>query len=1043
MGCGSSKVNEQQLPKIVVTPDVKRKYVGGGAILPQPPILPETILPHPVPPTTTKNEVLAGIGGKLTSLDKHADKTSIKEASNNVDDFTSGIFSEFNNRIVNGEVPKLPTIHEKGGLSSISKPSAVDKNAMLERLLRQQEAEEKMRTLDKDRQQNNLQDKLMERMKRKKSQQVVNNVTTVDSGDPIMNSGDLSLNLGLDQAPKPQAPVTKKEALYMKENISLFRDLETYAVNMERVDSTLFTFNKLMTDLLIEQLTDLEKVRILFHWITSQDLNAIKFPSEIPDDTPLGYLHSIKQDTKTYAALFLRLCRAAGIHCKQISGYLKGVGYQPDYKFRGKDDPFRGSWNGVLVDGQWRLIDTHWGARHVTEDDEIASNNWRTEYKYEEHYFLTDPDQLIATHFPDEPEWQLLPKVYSLTDFESTAKLWPLFYKLKLSLLSHGGGVVSTDNRGFVRIKLGVPSFARSEAKFKVELRTRNRQKEINGISLQQYIFHYSLANEEVVEAYVPTPGTFLLKIFGLSKKYSEDNLFTNCCLYQINCDVVKRGNYDVTPPFPKVTSYYGPGLLSQQCGIETLSHNGPIVDCDVSGVAEVVVRLPSNGDVTFTQDLHDATSANPLPDHSFHSIHVNGGWCEVTFLALPPSNGCYTLTLYISTNNDGKYSSFCHYLVNSKVARGEVFPAVPNCRVGDIGASLVGMKLVSSCPADIKDVTSGFVSNLIHGDLTITFNHAEPLLIIANLSTTNDETSEVLIETSGFSSTLVVRPPIKWNQNFVLLKVYAARIDKTQNIPSVFNVLMKFEKDSITPTPLHHPPTHIWGPNPMFHQLGVKAVTYDNTSPYLPTYPLNSPRRLYNGGKDMTINLTLVQPLQLRSKLMKLNGNPQPCEDMSFVRTSQQSNAHICTRFSEPGDYSLVVYGANMADDGQQLSPILYTFISATTSSSCIQAYPSSQGMWVRSVCHLTSPMVGTIMRGEEHPVCFKIGGWRDGVVMSYPVVMMLVDGQHEVEPDVHNDIEYEYKYHPSPADKVVGIVVKVDETSQSMSYVLQFKIA
>uniref|UniRef100_H2XMN3 Transglutaminase-like domain-containing protein n=1 Tax=Ciona intestinalis TaxID=7719 RepID=H2XMN3_CIOIN len=108
----------------------------------------------------------------------------------------------------------------------------------------------------------------------------------------------------------------------------------------------------------------------------------------------------------------------AGIHCKQISGYLKGVGYQPDYKFRGKDDPFRGSWNGVLVDGQWRLIDTHWGARHVTEDDEIASNNWRTEYKYEEHYFLTDPDQLIATHFPDEPEWQLLPKVYSLTDFE-------------------------------------------------------------------------------------------------------------------------------------------------------------------------------------------------------------------------------------------------------------------------------------------------------------------------------------------------------------------------------------------------------------------------------------------------------------------------------------------------------------------------------------------------------------------------------------------------------------------------------------------------
>lgn len=56
---------------------------------------------------------------------------------------------------------------------------------------------------------------------------------------------------------------------------------------------------------------------------------------------------------------------AAGLHAKVIQGYVKGVGYIPEYKFKNEDDPFRGNWNAVLINGQWRLIDTHWGARHI------------------------------------------------------------------------------------------------------------------------------------------------------------------------------------------------------------------------------------------------------------------------------------------------------------------------------------------------------------------------------------------------------------------------------------------------------------------------------------------------------------------------------------------------------------------------------------------------------------------------------------------------------------------------------------------------------
>jgi len=72
---------------------------------------------------------------------------------------------------------------------------------------------------------------------------------------------------------------------------------------------------------------------------------------------------------------FSTFCSAAGLHAKLVRGYLKGVGYCPDYKFLDKNDSFRGTWNAVLIDGQWRLIDTHWGARHVTGKDFLSSKS--------------------------------------------------------------------------------------------------------------------------------------------------------------------------------------------------------------------------------------------------------------------------------------------------------------------------------------------------------------------------------------------------------------------------------------------------------------------------------------------------------------------------------------------------------------------------------------------------------------------------------------------------------------------------------------------
>jgi len=63
-------------------------------------------------------------------------------------------------------------------------------------------------------------------------------------------------------------------------------------------------------------------------------------------------------------------------------------------------EPANHSWNAVHIDGSWFLLDCHWATRHDDTDD--------VKYDYDDFYFLTDPGEMIFSHFPKDPAWQLL-----------------------------------------------------------------------------------------------------------------------------------------------------------------------------------------------------------------------------------------------------------------------------------------------------------------------------------------------------------------------------------------------------------------------------------------------------------------------------------------------------------------------------------------------------------------------------------------------------------------------------------------------------------
>ena len=68
------------------------------------------------------------------------------------------------------------------------------------------------------------------------------------------------------------------------------------------------------------------------------------------------------------------------------------------------------------------------------------------------------PSQLIFTHFPEDPSWQLVdPLLPSLDDFQNLVPVKPAFFKYGLELDSHTDATIHVDNGEDLTILIKCP----------------------------------------------------------------------------------------------------------------------------------------------------------------------------------------------------------------------------------------------------------------------------------------------------------------------------------------------------------------------------------------------------------------------------------------------------------------------------------------------------------------------------------------------------------------------------------------------------------
>ena len=343
-----------------------------------------------------------------------------------------------------------------------------------------------------------------------------------------------------DESPEFAARPPPSRKREMIPSIQMFKEIDEKVIKAS--DQEWDCIKSLVHHLIADTPNELFRVRALFRWITNNMKYNWNFMGK--NYSP-NELFKLKQGIcKDYCILFSEMCHLAGIRVKLIQGFAKGFDHKPGYCFKpgrmaiekkspeisknpGNKDPGKGNskireketggisssedrdlthnWNAVYILGSWRLIDTTWGTGYTDHSGQF-------QLKLNEHFFLTDPEVLVWSHYPfDQNEanyhrWQLLDKPLTLQEFNDLPKVTPSFFDFNLKIRSKVSSPITFKIQSEIKI-------ASHEAmRYKYKLYPAD---EVENSTLNHFVF-CCLKEDRLVGSFTVTPpveGRYYLKV--------------------------------------------------------------------------------------------------------------------------------------------------------------------------------------------------------------------------------------------------------------------------------------------------------------------------------------------------------------------------------------------------------------------------------------------------------------------------------------------------------------------------------------------------
>ena len=221
------------------------------------------------------------------------------------------------------------------------------------------------------------------------------------------------------------------------------------------------------------------------------------------------------------------------MECKEIHGYAKGYSYQIGDSFKGKKTNH--SWTAIKIQGHWWLFDFTWGAGYTGYDKKFV-------WAYNEHYFMTDPEEFILDHFPKDDEWQLVENTYTMEEYEKWAKFYKHFFNLQFGMdnRNRNGLILSDDGKIEIVLSTHMPVQIDSKIEFVEDGKAS---------VLSNYSFTYVADKSAVFLARLPHAGDYIMNLYA----YDASKLNNNS---EESDGVIATYKVRSTTPFPDIKPF-------------------------------------------------------------------------------------------------------------------------------------------------------------------------------------------------------------------------------------------------------------------------------------------------------------------------------------------------------------------------------------------------------------------------------------------------------------------------------------------------------
>jgi hypothetical protein len=189
-----------------------------------------------------------------------------------------------------------------------------------------------------------------------------------------------------------------------------------------------------------------EKIRFAFRWVAANLEYDCREDSGIP--SPASSLEDILKNGKStcsgYAGLLNYALKKMGFESVSIRGVAKTA--RRDLNWEKLPRPNH-SWNAVKVNNEWKLLDATWASGEASENCDTVIRS------FSGFYFFPEPRQLALSHFPADPEWQLVNQPVDSLRFLQ----WPVFhdpfYEKEVISFFPDSGVLRVKKNGQVKFR--------------------------------------------------------------------------------------------------------------------------------------------------------------------------------------------------------------------------------------------------------------------------------------------------------------------------------------------------------------------------------------------------------------------------------------------------------------------------------------------------------------------------------------------------------------------------------------------------------------